>query len=147
MRKSYYFLFVAIMFTGCMGMNAKQKNYTVAATYNSYSGGAGSGKGIIFNVQVLSKDQSAFTIESLFINGKKIPFQSRPVPGGVNINSNYFVAFPVKTLQNKDKPQEITDEMITKNKFAPSWIVINKDGKHIKIKNIIYKSTGYQVAP
>lgn len=145
MSKYFILIIVASIFISCK-ITDLQKKYSISATYNTYSGGAGNGKGIIFRLQIFAKDNSLFSVESFYINSKKIPFQTRAIQNGLDLEANYFVPFPPTTLQNNSS-KEITDEIITKNKFNPSWIVINANGKHFKINDIIYKSTIVQIAP
>jgi len=115
----------------------KEQPLKIIATYTPYHTAMGKGKGIIFRINVSSKTGNKFTVDSFFVKNIPMKFLVKTVSEGLMIESNYLVNTPESSL-NKDgsinKPGEIKDEIITKLKFSPSWIIVNDGGEMLKIK-------------
>ncbi|MFI5221853.1 MAG: hypothetical protein ACHQK8_05980 [Bacteroidia bacterium] len=114
--------------------NVAAPPFKISATYTPYSTALGKGKGIIFRVNINSA--KSFTVDSFYVNSKPMLFIFTPTSKGVMVEANY--------LKNKSEPVlkkdettsaelgEITDEIIVKKKFYPSWLVVTQSGKQWK---------------
>lgn len=136
----FYSIFLIAIFSNhnLFSQTRKSKSsYKVSATYYPYTTAMGKGKGIIFKVDVFCKSIKKFTIDSFFVNSKSLPFILKNNSKGVSVESNYLKSKEDPSVPSNGTemkiPNEISDEIIVKQKFYPSWIIINQQGKYIKL--------------
>ncbi len=118
--------------------NAKQKtNYKVVASCYPYITAMGKGKGIVFRVDIINNSKTNFTIDSFFVNSQSLPFVINNNPKGMSLESNYFKLKEDPSFRKEGEkviePSEINDDIIVQKKFNPSWVILTKDGKKIKL--------------
>jgi hypothetical protein len=138
-RYSYAIAFIAFFYgTSLYSQNAKSTpNYNLMGTYSTYTTALGKGKGVIFRISISNKENKPFTVDSFYVNNTPMKFRMVHTSIGEIVESNYLVNIPEPSL-NVDGTTSITskveDQIITKNKFYPSWLIIKQAGKKIKIK-------------
>ena len=105
----------------------------------------GKGKGIVFRINIKNYNDSNFSVDSYYLNNKKIEFTTIKNNGITQIEANYLVNTEVINFnENNVNPttKDIEDPIISEQKFYPSWVIINgKNGKiKLDIKNIKLKN-------
>jgi hypothetical protein len=119
--------------------------YKIDAEYYSYITAMGKGKGIVFRINIKNYNDSNFSVDSYYLNNKKIEFTTIKNNGITQIEANYLVNTEVINFnENNVNPttKDIEDPIISEQKFYPSWVIINgKNGKiKLDIKNIKLKN-------
>jgi len=139
--KIKYPLIAAILLVFCFNtlysQQVKHKPiYKILASYSPFTTALGKGKGIIFRITIAEKDKKHFTVDSFFVKNTPMKFRVIHTPVGEIVESNYLVNTPEPSLNSDgstNKPSEVEDEIISKNIFNPSWLIINQAGKKTKI--------------
>lgn len=125
------FTCLSTLHISCSSKKAKsvtsKKGLNISSTYLPYSTALGKGKGIIFRVSIETNDTSA--IDSFFVRGKSIPFVVTYKQNAAFIEANYLVNIPEPSIGNDAPSHTITDPIITKNEFYPSWLIIKQHNK------------------
>ena len=138
--KKIYPLFILFIFCNNF-LHSQNRNtsnpFLIKATYTPYTTAMGKGKGIIFRVNISNSMNKSFTVDSFFVNNLPMKFSSKNVSKNTIIECNYLVNSSEPSLNpdgTMNKSLEINDELINKQKFYPSWIVVEQNGKKRKIK-------------
>jgi hypothetical protein len=135
MRISFYsklflltFAFISLS-CGCRSKKVKQTTkeekpsiapIQVKATYSSYQAAMGSGKGLLFNIQIISDQQ--VHIDSLIIGGKAMNY-SMLNTNPITLESNYFISRPEPSEANPN-PKLPADAMIDQQEFNPAYLIL-----------------------
>jgi hypothetical protein len=118
-------------------MPDESRNYRSDATYYPYVNGTGTSKGILFRVKMAQKEKKNFTIDSFYVHAKPVPFITKNTSDGIWVEANYVkvTAEPLLGENGKVKdPKQDEDEIITQQKFYPSWILVSDGGRRVKIR-------------
>ena len=144
MRLSFYskpFLLAFALISlscGCRSKKAKQTTkeekasvapIQVIANYSRYQAAMGSGKGLLFNIQILTDQQ--LSIDSLIIGGNSMKYSvlnNNPL----TLESNYFISRPEPSEENPN-PKLPADAMIDQQEFNPAYLIL-KGNKLASIK-------------
>lgn len=144
MRLSFYskpFLLAFALISlscGCRAKKVKQTTkeekpsiapFQVKATYSTYQAAMGSGKGLLFNIQIISDQQ--VHIDSLIIGGKAMNY-SMLNTNPLTLESNYFISRPEPSEENPN-PKLPADAMIDQQEFNPAYLIL-KGNKLASIK-------------
>jgi hypothetical protein len=140
MKLSYLFItaIIILSFKSHPHQLKDETSYRVKANFLAYQTAMGKGKGIIFRLTISNSNlKTDFTIDSFYIHNKSLPFVIKKIKNGLTLESNYLVSKPEPSLSSDTKKTEnlnpTNDVIIDKHQFAPSWIIINHQGKTNKI--------------
>lgn len=95
----------------------------VKASYTSYQAAMGSGKGLLFNIQIITDQQVG--IDSLIIGGKAMNYtllNNNPI----TLESNYFVSRPEPSEANPN-PKLPNDALIDQKEFNPAYLILKME--------------------
>jgi hypothetical protein len=138
MRLSFYSKLFLLTFAlislsnGCRSKKVKQTTkeekpsiapIQVKATYSSYPAAMGSGKGLLFNIQIITDQQ--VHIDSLIIGGKAMNY-SMLNTNPITLESNYFISRPEPSEANPN-PKLPNDAMIDQKEFYPAYMILKVD--------------------
>jgi hypothetical protein len=133
---------IGVILVGCiclMGCNSikveaqsaqiiKQK---ATGSFYSYHAALGSGKGILFKIPLPTSLQEKYTIDTLYIQGKSVPFTTALVNDTLTIEANIFVAqSPIsisvdQVKKNQQNEVNWNDSLFVAHQFQPAYLLVH----------------------
>ncbi len=147
MRRSFFSYFVFFLLLGCTA-NKKVTNINFSplkATFSSYHSAMGTGRGIIFRVDLTDIIINNCTIDSFYLNGKPMEFTIIQSEKTNYLEANYYVSIPSPSLnvgateKKTTELAQITDSVIVARSFYPSWLIISNKSVKQKIDIPLYR--------
>ncbi|MCX6185427.1 MAG: hypothetical protein NTU43_00325 [Bacteroidetes bacterium] len=119
-----------------VSVGVAQNNISIKnTTYTCYNTAMGKGKGIIFRFQILRQNtrlNNKITIDSFYVNSIAIPFLTRRDGYSFSIEANYLKNISEPIIDTKT-PSTFQDDIISKHKFKPSWVLLTINDHREKI--------------
>jgi hypothetical protein len=100
-------------------------------SFYAYHAALGSGKGILFSIPLPKAVHKKYTIDSLYIQGKSVPFTTALVNDTLTIEANIFVAqSPMGIpIDQGEKNQQIeanwNDTLFVTHQFQPAYLLVH----------------------
>ncbi|MEI8074253.1 MAG: hypothetical protein WCH78_05860 [Bacteroidota bacterium] len=124
--------FVTIFLFGCSFNNQADsfKQKSVQGTFRPYQSALGSGRGILFKINITDLRKTNFKIDSFYLNGHTVPFNVIESGNASYLECDYYKSVrpigysPNQQKSNENSVNEIYDSIIMFHKFYPSWILI-----------------------
>jgi hypothetical protein len=124
--------FVIIFLFGCSFNNHADsfKQKSVQGTFRPYHSAMGSGRGILFKINITDLRKTDFKIDSFYLNGHTVPFNVIESDNASYLECDYYKSVPRigynpnQQNNNVNRFNDINDSIIMSHKFYPSWILI-----------------------
>ncbi len=131
---AHFILLSFLSFFGCNSQLKKSTNKANSETtqpknlnpicyYSNYAAAMGSGKGVLFKIQI--ETESVLAVDSAIIGGKQMNF---------TVSKNKLTTIEINYFINKPEPNETNlnpkipaDPIIDQQAFSPSYLVIRTD--------------------
>ncbi len=106
----------------------------VSAQYQKYQTAMGKGKGIVFQINLISKQD--LKLDSVVIGGKNMVFTAT-VGKSLTYEVNYAIN-KAEPSAEQPNPQLVQDPIIDEKQFQPAWISLQIDGKSLRLPLLIF---------
>lgn len=124
--------FVTIFLFGCSFNNHADsfKQKSAQGTFRSYQSAFGSGRGILFKINITDFLKTNFKIDSFYLKGHAVPFNVVESDNASYLECDYYKSVPPigynpnQQNSNINRVNDINDSIIMFHKFYPSWILI-----------------------
>jgi hypothetical protein len=107
---------------------------TVSAQYQKYQTAMGKGKGMVFQINIISKQE--LKVDSVVIGGKSMVFNAL-VGKPSSYEVNYAINKPEPSAEQPN-PRLVQDPIIDEKQFQPAWVSIQIEGKSHRIPLLIF---------
>ena len=146
----YGVMLIGCLFTlGCNSIKleaqpARNLQQKAIATFYPYHAALGSGKGILFRIPLSESLYSKYAIDTLYIQGKSVPFTTSLLNDTLTLEANIFVAqspidIPVDQVEkNQQNEANWNDTLFVAHQFQPAYLLAHRmHGKFRKRKYVV----------
>ena len=130
---------ISLFFCGlysCKSVKKSGSDFQIIAYSYPYQAAMGSGSGVVFRLNIKPHKAGDFRVDSFFVNKKSLPFIITQSDTGLNLETDYFKSKsdPLIGMNGEyvNMPVETVDSITAFQKYEPSWILIQAQGKMIK---------------